>query len=122
MMSAKKLKIPPSLSPFASTTIRLHFELPSHVVQQTSINKLQRTILSSLERESFGIFLKTFDSEINVLVPSLFSDKAHNSYKYLKYIKLTGKREYATREVKRVSYLLYLHHRTENQTSFKRAV
>ena len=53
---------------------------------------------------------------------TFFSDKAHNIYRYFKYIKLTKKREYVRREMKKVSYVLRLHHRTENQASFKRAV
>ena len=36
---------------------------------------------------------------------TFLSDKAHNIYKYLKCIKLTGKREYVRREMKRVSHL-----------------
>ena len=68
MMSAKKLKSPPFSPPFASATIRFHSDPPSHVIQQTFINELQRTILYPLERRSFGIFFISFDSEINVLI------------------------------------------------------
>ena len=122
MMSAKKWKSPPFSPPYASTTIWFHSDPPSHVIQQTFINELQRTILSPLERRSFGIFLiKLWQWDQCTYSITFLSDKAHNIYKYLKCIQLTGKREYVRREMKRVSHLLCVHHRNENQTSFKQA-
>ena len=97
MISAKKLKILPSPPPLQSKTIRFHSNPPAHVVQRTFINELQRTTYSSLERRSFG---STLIERSMCLSNNFLPDKARNIYKYLMYIKPTGKREYIRQEMK----------------------
>ena len=97
MISAKKLKIPPSPPPLPSKTIRFHSYPPAHVVQRTFINDLQRTNHLLLARKT--IFWKYIERSM-YLSNNFLSDKAHNIYKYLKYIKLTGKQEYVRQEMK----------------------